>query len=54
MEENNLNKKILILKIINSVIFGDNTFCKNNKLFGIILYNNVKNHHLFALLTILQ
>jgi hypothetical protein len=32
MEENNLNKKILILKIINSVIFGDNTFCKNNKL----------------------
>ena len=32
MEENNLNKKILILKIINSVIFGDNTFCKNNKI----------------------
>ena len=28
--------------------------CKNNKLFWIILYNNVKNHHLFALLTILQ
>ena len=31
-EENNLNKKILILKIINSVIFDDNTFCKFNKL----------------------
>ena len=38
MEENNLNKKILILKIINSVIFGDNTFCKNNK-----LDNDIKN-----------
>ena len=31
-EENNLNKKILILKIINSVIFGDTNFCKYNKL----------------------
>ena len=30
-EEKNLNKKILILKIINSVIFDDNKFCKNNK-----------------------
>ena len=30
--EKNLNKKILILKIINSVIFDDNSFCKNNKL----------------------
>ena len=30
-EEKNLNKFILILKIINSVIFGDSTFCKNNK-----------------------
>jgi len=31
-EEKNMNKVILILKIINSVIFDDNTFCKNNKL----------------------
>ena len=31
-KENNLNKKLLILKIVNSVIFDDNTFCKNNKL----------------------
>ena len=31
-EEKNLNKKMLILKIVNSVIFGDNSFCKNNKL----------------------
>ena len=31
-EENNLNKKILILKIVNSVIFDNNKFCKNNKL----------------------
>ena len=31
LEEKNLNKKILILKIINSVIFGEETFCKNNK-----------------------
>ena len=30
-EEKNLNKKILILKIINSVIFNDSKFCKNNK-----------------------
>ena len=32
-EEKNINKKILILKIINSVIFDDETFCKYNKLF---------------------
>ena len=31
LEEKNKNKDILILKIINSVIFGDETFCKNNK-----------------------
>ena len=31
-EEKNLNKIILILKIINSVIFDDNTFCKSNKI----------------------
>ena len=31
-EEKNLNKKILILKIINSVIFDDDTFCKFNEL----------------------
>ena len=31
LEEKNINKKILILKIINSVIFGDEKFCKNNK-----------------------
>ena len=31
-EEKNMNKVILILKIINSVIFDDNTFCKDNKL----------------------
>ena len=31
-EEKNLNKKILILKIINSVIFGNANFCKYNKL----------------------
>ena len=31
-EEKNLNKKILILKIINSMIFDDDTFCKFNKL----------------------
>ena len=31
-EEKNFNKKILILKIINSVIFGDDKFCKYNKL----------------------
>ena len=37
-EENNLNKKILILKIINSVIFGDTSFCKYN-----ILNKKVKN-----------
>ena len=36
--ENNLNKKILILKIVNSVIFDDNKFCKNNK-----LNKNIKN-----------
>ena len=30
--EKNLNKKILIFEIINSVIFDDNSFCKNNKL----------------------
>ena len=35
-EENNLNKKILILKIINSVIFGDTSFCKYNKLKKIV------------------
>ena len=27
-----MNKIILILKIINSVIFDDNTFCKSNKI----------------------
>ena len=32
LKENNINKKILILKIINSVIFNDESFCKNNKL----------------------
>ena len=32
LEEKNLNKIILILKIINSVIFDDNTFCKSNKI----------------------
>ena len=31
-EEENLNKKKLILKIINSTIFEDNSFCKYNKL----------------------
>ena len=31
-EEKNLNKFILILKIINSVIFGDTSFCKSNKI----------------------
>ena len=31
-EEENLNKKKLILKIINSIIFEDNSFCKYNKL----------------------
>ena len=40
--ENNLNKKILILKIINSVIFDDETFCKNNK-----LTKNIKNQWIF-------
>ena len=30
-EEKNMNKIILILKIINSLIFDDNTFCKSNK-----------------------
>ena len=37
-EEKNFNKQILILKIINSVIFDDETFCKNNK-----LTKNIKN-----------
>ena len=32
LEEKNLNKIILILKIINSVIFDDKTFCKNNQI----------------------
>ena len=31
-EEENLNKKKLILKIINSIIFEDKSFCKYNKL----------------------
>ena len=31
-KENNINKKLLILKIVNSIIFDDNNFCKNNKL----------------------
>ena len=31
-DEKNLNKIILILRIINSVIFDDNSFCKNNKI----------------------
>ena len=37
-EENNINKKLLILKIVNSVIFDDDSFCKNNK-----LNKNIKN-----------
>ena len=37
-EEKNLNKKLLLLKIINSVIFDDKNFCKNNK-----VTKNVKN-----------
>ena len=32
LEEKNWNKIILILKIINSVIFDDKTFCKNNQI----------------------
>ena len=32
LKENNFNKILLILKIINSVIFDDESFCKNNKI----------------------
>ena len=42
LEEKNINKKILILKIINSVIFGDETFCKNNK-----IYKSTKSQWIF-------
>ena len=44
-EEKNINKKILILKIINSVIFDDETFCKNNK-----LYKHIKDQWMFKFL----
>ena len=30
--EKNLNNKILVLKIVNSIIFDDKTFCQNNKI----------------------
>ena len=40
-EENNINKKILVLKIINSVIFDNENYCKNNK-----LTKNIKNQWL--------
>ena len=42
LTEKNINKKLLILKIINSVIFGDESFCKNNK-----LKKNLKNQWVF-------
>ena len=42
LTEKNINKKILILKIINSVIFDDESFCKNNK-----LCKNIKSQWVF-------